>query len=124
MARSVLAAIVTLGLLASGDVCSWLCQVASATAAVHAGAGSHCGGGSEPETPGPAAPSHDDCAGCSLDVAATSCSLEGPAGDFALAFATSLAFHELQAPRLRDGPARAERSPPRDVLSLTSSLRL
>ncbi len=124
MARSILTAIVTLGLLASGDVCSWLCQVASATAAVHAGAGSHCGGRSGPEAPGPAAPSHEDCVGCTLDAAATSCSLEGTAGGFALALATSRPFHGLNGPLLRDAPARAERSPPRDVLSVTSSLRL
>jgi hypothetical protein len=98
--------------------------VASGPAAVHAAAGSHCGGGSEPETPGPAVPSHEDCVGCTLDAAATSCSLEGTAGGFALAFATSGPFHGLDGPVLRDAPARAERLPPRDVLSVTSSLRL
>ena len=126
MAHSILAAIVTLGLLASGDVCAWVCQAVSAPATTHADAGSHCGGGSEPQAPDPAAPSHEECPGCTLDVAATSSSLEGPGASFTLAFAGALALGELRGPmaRTRRGPTRADRSPPRDVLSITSSLRL
>ena len=124
MARSILAAIVTFGLLASGDVCAWVCQAASAT--TQADVGSHCEGGSVPEAPGPTAPSHEECPGCTMDVAATSGSLEGPAAAFTLAFASLPVLRELRGPRVRPGrgPARGDRSPPRDVLSITSSLRL
>ena len=126
MAHSILAAIVTLGVLTSGDVCAWVCQAASASATTQANAGSHCGGVSGPEAPDPAAPSHEECPGCTLDVAATSSSLEGPGAGFTLAFAGALAVGELRGPMARPGrgPARGDRSPPRDVLSITSSLRL
>lgn len=91
-----------------------------------ADAGSHCGDRSEPGSADPVAPSHSECAGCTLDVAVSSASLDAPATDLRLAFAGVNAWREIREAVVRPGrePPRLERSRPRAVLSITSSLRL
>ena len=124
MARGILTMIVALGLLTAGNPCVWACQPAPAT--THANAESHCGAGSQPEAQGPVAPSHGECPGCALDIAATSGSLEALAAGFTVAFAGPLPLRELRGLVARPGrgPTRADRASPRDVFSITSSLRL
>jgi len=126
MARGILTMIVTLGLLTAGNPCVWACQPAPATVHADAGSGSHCGDGSEPEAPGPAAPSHGECPGCALDSAATPASLEAPTAGFTAAFAGPLPPREFRGLMTRPGrgATRADRASPRDVFSITSSLRL
>jgi hypothetical protein len=126
MTRSFLAALITLGLLASGDPCAWLCETAAEPVSA-AATSSHCGGAATERGPsGEEAPSHDDCAGCTVSAAVASGSVEGPATGGALELAV------VRLALLGAGPVvlaarsstRAERSPPRDVLSITSTLRL
>jgi hypothetical protein len=126
MAHSILSALLVLGLLASGDVCTWLCAGASAKAAVQVEVDSHCGGGSAPEPASDEPRSHDDCPGCGLDLAAHSVALDQPVTGFA-------ALPVLRPEwRLRDrsvlrrplAPPRAQRWPPRDILALTTTLQV
>ena len=126
MTRSFLAALITLGLLASGDPCAWLCETAAEPAAA-AALSAHCGGAATEHDPSSGeAPSHDECAGCEVSTAVTSSSIDGPAADGALGFAVGrLALREARPALLAARTAtRAERLPPRDALSITSRLQL
>jgi hypothetical protein len=145
MAHSILTAIVTLGLLASGDACVWLCQAAASSGDVQV-TESHCASRAkraEPKTrtiaisgaelpgpalPAPALPAHDDCPGCAWDSVTMPSPLEGSTARFSLAFALVGAplVHERLLGVVRPGhdSSHANRYPPRDILSITSSLRL
>ena len=126
MTRSLLTALVTIGLLASGDVCSWLCQAATSQSASQTEVESHCAGGPGPPVESPAGRGHEDCSACTLEVAAASTPLVAAATDLVVAFASPHAPCEAGAPSAGpcQGPTRADRSPPHDVLAITSILIL
>lgn len=125
MIRSILSMVVALGLMASGDACSWLCQVGSLPDAETVEMASHCGGG-EPASPEPEPSSHDDCPGCEVDTAVQSASPESLASGLAVGLAMEPLWSgpDIVASANRVLPAPPDRSPPRAVLQITSSLRL
>jgi len=130
MTRALLSLVVALGLLTSGDPCLWLCQQASAGDSARAEMPSHCGGApqSAPDAPAPDAPSHEDCPGCGLDTAASSAGSVGsdvPTGAGAPALGVLAAWYGVaHVPASTRAPGGGSRSPTRDVLEITSSLRL
>ena len=131
MAKTLVAAVLAVGLLASGDACAWMCGGAQDGGDSHAAAASdasHCGGDSAPTPAQGEAPSHDDCRGCALDTAASSMAFDGPGGYAPLLAASVLAtsFEGLQRPafQARIASLRVDRAPPRDVLALTTTLLL
>lgn len=123
---ALLVAILSLGLLGTGDVCSWLCQEPQRTETqAEPTTASHCGGAEPASAPAPEPAGHEACTGCSLDVAAHSVALDLGGASLELAGTPShIRMRDALPPVPGTALALAERAPPLDVLATTRILLL